>query len=238
MERIHAIKDAFNLFESIIDNAINSATPDDILIRSYFSIIETLKELTGTGRFATKFSEFFYVRYVKKFLETNLEKVSFIEEQTKGGNSLRFIGLYKEKKIILSSDISIKSAGISERPDIFVGIEKENGTIHPLAIFEVKLHQEPKQIADLITRFLKWKDDFVNKFSDEELPYFVWLYLRYEEYLKQDYEKEIIQFKTMSKNNLSIINEITEWNGNSYINNIRGDINSILHKIIEKIENF
>ena len=238
MERIHKIIEAFDLFESVIDDAFNLSTPDDILIRSYFTIVEILKELTGTGRFATKFSEFFYVRYVKKYLETNLEKLSFIEERTIGGNSLRFIGIYKEKKIILSSDISIKSAGISERPDIFVGIEKENGIIHPLAIFEIKLHQEPKQIAELITRFLKWKDDFVNKFSNEELPYFVWLYLRYEKYLKQDYEKEIIQFKTISKNNLSVVNEITEWNGNSYINNIRGEINSILLKIIEKIEQF
>ena len=50
MEIILKINDAFELFESVIDDAIDSSTPDDILIRSYFSIIEVLKKLIGTGR--------------------------------------------------------------------------------------------------------------------------------------------------------------------------------------------
>ena len=238
MEIILKIKDAFELFESVIDDAIDSNTPDDILIRSYFSIIGLLKKFTGTGRHVVKFSEFFYVRYVKKYLETHLEKLSFTQEGIKGKKSQRFVALYKGKKIILSSDIPIQSAGISESPDIFVGIEKENGIIHPLAIFEIKLHQDKKDLAPLIRRFLKWRDNFVNKFSGDELPYFVWLYLRYEKYLNQDYEEKIAQFKSLSKNNLIVVNEITEWNVNSYKSNIKGGINSILQKIVTKIENF
>ena len=239
MERIPKIDEAFELFESIVDDAIDSSAPDDILIRSYFSIVELLIKLTGTGRHATKFSEFFYVRYVKKYLEKHLEKLFFSEEKIKGRNSQRFAALYKGKNLILSSDISIKSAGISEFIDIFVGIEKENGIIHPIAIFEIKLHQDKSDLATLIKRFLKLKEDFENKFTGYELPYFVWLYLRYEKYLKQDYEEEIAQFESLSEdNNLIVVNEITEWTTNSYKNNIREGINSILNKIVKKIETF
>jgi len=239
MERIPKIDEAFGLFESIVDDAINSSAPDDILIRSYFSIVELLIKFTCTGKYATKFSEFFYVRYVKKYLEKHLEKLCFTEEKIKGRSSPRFAALYKGKKVILSSDIPIPSAGISESPDIFVGIEKENGIIQPIAIFEIKLHQDKSDLAKLIKRFLKMRDDFENKFSGYELPYFVWLYLRYEKYLKQDYEEEIAQFKSLSKNNnLIVVNEITEWTTNSYKSNIRGGINSILNKIVRKIETF
>ena len=52
-------KDAFNTFESIIDDAYDSKLPDDILIRAYFSIIELLKKYTGAGRNVVGFSEFF-----------------------------------------------------------------------------------------------------------------------------------------------------------------------------------
>ena len=238
MERIPKINEVFELFESIIDDAIDSSAPDDILIRSYFSIVELLIKSTCTGKYATKFSEFFYMRYVKKYLETRLEKFSFTEEAIKGRSSPRFAALYKGKKVILSSDIPIQRAGISESPDIFVGIEKENGIIHPIAIFEIKLHQDKSDLATLIKRFLKMKDDFENKFSGYELPYFVWLYLRYEKYLKQDYEEEITQFKSLSENNLIVVNEITEWTTNSYKSNIKGGINSILEKIVRKIETF
>ena len=238
MEKIPKINEAFELFESVIDDAIDSSAPDDILIRSYFSIVELLIKSTCTGKYATKFSEFFYMRYVKKYLETRLEKFSFTEEAIKGRSSPRFAALYKGKKVILSSDIPIQSAGISESPDIFVGIEKEDGIIHPIAIFEIKLHQDKSDLARLIKRFLKMRDDFADKFSGNELPYFVWLYLRYEKYLKQDYEEEIAQFKSLSKNNLIVVNEITEWTINSYKSNIRGGINSILKKIVRKIETF
>lgn len=77
MERIPKIDEAFELFESIVDDAIDSSAPDDILIRSYFSIVELLIKLTGTGRHATKFSEFFYVRYIKKYLEKFLPSSHF-----------------------------------------------------------------------------------------------------------------------------------------------------------------
>ena len=78
MERIPKIDEAFELFESIVDDAIGSSAPDDILIRSYFSIVELLINLTGTAKHATKFSEFFYVRYINKYLETLL-KLNYIE---------------------------------------------------------------------------------------------------------------------------------------------------------------
>jgi len=239
MERIPKINEAFELFESIVNDAIDSSVPDDILIRSYFSIVDLLIKLTGTAKHAAKFSEFFYVRYVKKYLETSLEKLNFIEEGIKGKYTKRFVALYKGKKVILSSDTPIPSAGISEMPDIFVGIEKENGIIHPIAIFEIKLHQDKDQLATLIKRFIKFKDDFSNKFSGYELPYFVWLYLRYNKYKNQDYEEEIAQFESLSDdNNLIVVNEITEWTTKSYKNNIRGGINSILKKIVKKIETF
>ena len=70
MDKIHIpkIKEIFKILESIIDDAYDSELPDDILIRAYFTIIELLQNYTGTGRNVVKFSEFFYVRYIKKYL--------------------------------------------------------------------------------------------------------------------------------------------------------------------------
>ncbi|TKJ26814.1 MAG: hypothetical protein CEE42_04345 [Promethearchaeota archaeon Loki_b31] len=48
---IPKIKDAFNMFDSIIDDAYDSKLPDDILIRVYFSIMH----LANTSTLKIKF---------------------------------------------------------------------------------------------------------------------------------------------------------------------------------------
>lgn len=201
---INKMREAFEMFESVISEAYNSKLPDDILIRAYFSIIELLKEFTGAGRNVVGFSEFFYIRYVKKYLEEKL-CTKFKEKELERGKSKIFSAVYEGKQLILSSDISVKEAGFQERPDLFIGIQKEKETIHPIAIFEIKLHQEKGDINRLIERFSKMKDNIIKKFpemKDDELPYFVWLYLRYEKYENQDFEEELSQFKNSFENNL------------------------------------
>ncbi|KKK91146.1 hypothetical protein LCGC14_2715900 [marine sediment metagenome] len=238
MKKINKIIEVFEKLESIIDDAYNSKLPDDILIRAYFTIIELLQDYTGTGRGVTGFSEFFYVRYIKKYLENKLG-VRFEERNVERRNSKTFSAEYNGKKLILSSDKAVKEAGIYIRPDVFIGIQKEKGVIHPLAIFEIKLHQEEKDIEIIIRRFSDLRDKIKNKFTgmkDNDLPYFIWLYLRYEKYLNQNYEDKIKQFQAI-ENNFTVINYITEW----YKSNIEpreGGINIILQKIIQKINDF
>ncbi len=238
MEKLNKIIEVFEKLDSIIDDAYNSKLPDDLLIRAYFSIIELLQMYTGTGRNVMGFSEFFYMRYVKKYLENKLG-VRFEEKNVEKRNSKTFSVEFNGKKLILLSDISIKEAGISVRPDIFIGIQTEKDIIHPIAIFEIKLHQEEKDIEILIRRFSEMRVKIKNKFTgmkDDDLPYFVWLYIRYEKYLNQNYEDKIKQFQAI-ENHYTVINYITEW----YKSNIipkEGGINIVLQKIVQKIEDF
>ena len=238
MEKLNKIIEVFKKLDSIIDDAYNSKLPDDLLIRAYFSIIELLQEYTGTGRNVMGFSEFFYMRYVKKYLENKLG-VRFEEKNVEKRNSKTFSAEYNGKKLILLSDISIREAGISNRPDIFIGIQTEKDKILPIAIFEIKLHQEKKDIDVLLSRFSEMRVKIKNKFTgmkDDDLPYFVWLYIRYEKYLNQNYEDKIKQFQAI-ENHYTVINYITEW----YKSNIipkEGGINIVLQKIVQKIEDF
>jgi len=244
MKIVPQICKAFEEFESVIEDAYHSSCPDDVLTRAYFSMLELLKKFTGTGRNVVKFSEFFYVRYVKKYLEEKLSeeklRVKFEEKNTKGTKSLFFTYEHNEKKLILKSDLSVKEAGISIRPDIFVGIQEDENTIRPIAIFEIKLHQSEKSIKRLIERFKRIKDSMVKKFpemKENELPCFAWLYLRHEMYEKQDFGKEIEEFRELSKcNHFVVVNNITQWDDkNNYESSFEGGINVILEEIVKKI---
>lgn len=244
MEIVPQVRNAFKGFESVIEDAYASNDPDDVLTRAYFSIIELLQGCTGTGRNVVKFSEFFYVMYVKKYLEEKLKdgklSVKFKEEQTKKSYSLFFTYEKNGKNLILKSDLSVKEAGISRRPDIFVGIQEREDTIRPIAILEIKLHQSEKSINGLIERFKHIKDSIINKFpgmKGNELPYFAWLYLRHEMYLKQDFGDKIKEFRELSKSNhFAVVNNITRWDENNYDSTFDGEINEILEKIVGKIK--
>ena len=238
MEKLNKIVEVFEKLDSIIDDAYNSKLPDDILIRAYFSIIELLQLYTGAGRNVMGFSEFFYVRYIKKYLENKLG-IIFEERNFKERNSRTFSADYNGKKLFLSSDTAIKEAGISIRPDVFIGIQVEKDLIHPLAIFEIKLHQEEKDIEKLVRRFSDLRNKIKIKFigmKDDDLPYFVWLYIRYEKYLNQNYEDKIKQFQAIEKN-FTVINYLTDWY-KSDIEPEEGGINIILQKIVLKIKDF
>ena len=159
-------------------------------------MLELSIKFTCTGRNIVKFSEFFYVMYVKKYLEEKLSEekliVKFKEKNTKGTKSLFFTSEHNGKKLILKSDLSVKEAGIFIRPDIFVGIQEDENTIRPVAIFEIKLHQTEKSINKIIERFKRIKESVLKRFpemKENELPCFAWLYLRHEMYLKQDFSK-------------------------------------------------
>lgn len=245
MKIVPQISKVFDEFESVIEDAYRSNCPDDILTRAYFSMLELSKKFTGTGRNIVKFSEFFYVRYVKKYLEEKLsdEKVSvkFKEKNIKGEKSLFFTSEHNGKKLILKSDLSVKEAGISIRPDIFIGIQENENTIRPIAIFEIKLHQTEKSINKLIERFKRIKKSVFKRFpemKENELPCFAWLYLRHEMYLKQDFSKQIKEFRELSKSNhFVVVNNITLWDeDNNYESSFEGEINLILQEIVRKIK--
>lgn len=72
--------------------------------------------------------------------------------------------------------------------------------------------------------------------KESDLPYFVWLYLRHEMYLKQDFSEKIEEFRELSKSNhLVVVNSITGWDENNYDPNFTGGINIIMEKIVGKI---
>lgn len=79
--------------------------------------------------------------------------VKFKEKNTKGTKSLFFTSEHNGKKLILKSDLSVKEAGISIRPDIFIGIQEDENMIRLIAIFEIKLPQSEKSINKLKERF-------------------------------------------------------------------------------------
>lgn len=245
MKIVPQISKVFDEFESIIEDAYRSSCPDDVLTRAYFSMIELSIKFTGTGRNIVKFSEFFYLRYIKKYLEEKLSEeeliVKFKEKNTKGKKSLFFTSEYNGKRLILKSDLSVKEAGISIRPDIFVGIQEDENTIRPIAIFEIKLHQTEKSINKLIERFKRIKESVLKRFpkmKENELPCFAWIYLRHEMYLKQDFSKQIEEFRELSKSNhFVVVNNITQWDDeNIYKSSFEGEINVILQEIVRKIK--
>jgi len=248
--QIPQIHESFIKLDSIVEKALESNKPDDILTKAYFLFIHSLKELKGTGRNITALSEFFYVRYVLKYLEKHLG-IKFKTQHPKKRKSVYFIASINKNKIFLSSDISIKDAGISKMPDIFVGIKKDEKSIYPIAIFEIKLHQSKKKISNLITRFLNYQDDLKQNKSNlwnEGLPYFIWLYQNYARYEGQNFDEEFLQFRKSIKNSWLLVNEITKWTSDKYENYIKcynkdskvpnGSINTILKEIAKKIQNF
>jgi len=167
--------------------------------------------------------------------------VKFKEKNIKGAKSLFFTSEYIRKKLILKSDLSVKEAGISIRPDMFVGIQEDENTIRPIAIFEIKLHQTEKSINKLIERFKRIKESVLKRFpemKENDFPCFAWLYLRHEMYLKQDFSKQIKEFRELSKNNhFVVVNNITLWDEyNYYESSFEGEINVILQEVVRKIK--
>lgn len=247
MKIIPQISKIFDEFESVIEDAYRSSCPDDVLTRAYFSMLELLKKFTGTGRNIVKLSEFFYVRYVIKYFEEKLSEeelvVKFKEKNTKGAKSFFFTSEHIGKKLILKSDLSVKEAGLSIRPDIFVGIQEDENTIRPIAIFEIKLHQTEKSINNLIERFKQIRESILGRFpkmKENELPCFAWLYLRHEKYEKQDFSNQIKEFRELSKSNhFVVVNNITLWDeDNNYKSSFDGEINLILQEVVRKIKTY
>jgi len=217
--------------ESNIDDALESDNPDDILKKAYFLLIDYLKEYTCIGRHATEFSEFFYVRFILKYLEKHL-RVKFKPQDFEKRKSVYITASIEGKELILSSDNSFKTAGISINPDIFIGIKTDEQTVYSIAIFEIKLHQNEKNIENLITRFSILQNDLKHRFPNlwnMRLSYMVWLYLRYENYEGQTFEEEFTQFKNSIDNSFLMVNIITEWTNDNYTNKVEpqdGGINN------------
>jgi len=185
-----------DLFSTTIDNIIEKAIefkdeyPDEYLTSTHFAFRETLNETTGTGRGITGFSELWYFLYIKKFLEKSL-KIEFesIKTHAPKGVHHHYEANCKRKgnKLILSSDISIESnfklkiSNKKIKPDIFIGIQKNDMEIIPVAIFEIKLHQKkPQDIEGVVDRFVEMKNTL--NANNTDLPFFIFLYLQHSLY--------------------------------------------------------
>lgn len=245
MEIVPQIPKAFEIFDSVAKDAYASDDPDDVLARAYFSTVEVLRQYACTGTNAEKFSEFFYFRYVKYYLEKKLSNENLKVELKKIDNPrtvTKFFSFEHEgKKLILKSDLPIPEAGLSRKPDIFVGIQENERTIRPIAIFEIKVCLREKAINKLIERFKRLKESVIAKFLDmteKEMPCFAWLYLNHDLYKKNiNFSEKIREFCNLSDDNhFVVVHNVTRWDNNNYEPFFTGKINAIMEKIVRKIK--
>ena len=246
------IKDLFSAtIDSIIEKAFEfeDKYPDEYLISTHFAFRETFNETTGTGRGIGGFSELWYFLYIKKFLERLLKlKIGFetIKTVYSKGVHHHFEANYKGNKLILSSDISIESnfkLKISNKskikPDIFIGIKKNNLEIIPAAIFEIKLFQRyARYIEVVVNRFIEMKDAL--NADNRDLPLFIFLYLQHSQYdfkkQKQDrFNIQLERFKNLFGEKRLMINRILKWDREGYENNIEGSVYQIMDEIVSLI---
>ncbi len=244
------IKDLFSTtIDSIVEKAFEFEDKDidEYLISTHFAFREILNETKGTGRGIAGFSELWYFLYIKKFLERFL-KIEFETIRTATPKAIHhhYEANCKGNKLILSSDISIESnfkLKISNKskikPDIFIGIKKNNLEIIPVAIFEIKLFQRyAHYIEVLVNRFIEMKDTLNT--DNRDLPLFIFLYLQHSQY---EFNKEkqgrfniqLERFKNLFGENMLIINRISKWDREGYQNNIEGSIYQIMDEIVSLI---
>jgi len=244
---------AEDLFNTTIDSIIEKALefgddyPDEYLISTHFEFKEMFKKTKGTARRIEGFSELWYFLYIKKFLERFL-KIEFetIKTQTNKLVHYHYEANYKGNKLILSSDLSIQTNfklkihnKSKTRPDIFIGIKRNNMKIIPVAIFEIKLFQRtPQHIEKLVNRFIEMKDTL--NIDNADLPFFIFLYLQHSQYTfklekENKFNIQLERFKTLFGKEMLMINRISKWDKNGYENKIEGSIYQIMDKIVSFI---
>lgn len=247
------IEDLFKTIDSIVEKTFEEDNyPDEYLISTHFAFRVTFNKTTGTGRRIEGFSELWYFLYIKKFLERFL-KIKFMSIKTDDTKSVHhhYEANYKGNILILSSDISIESNfGLrihnkrSTKPDIFIGIRRNDMEIIPVAIFEIKLHQKYlKQIKDVVNRFLEMKNTLT--INNTVLPFFIFLYLQHSQYEFSKKSKErknelfnvqLERFKSLFGEDMLMINRILKWDKEGYKNKIEGSIHYIMDKITSSIK--
>ncbi len=245
MERNKDIDNLFIELLKITDEAIKLEKPDNFLINSYFTFRENLKENLGSGANVTAISEFLYFSYVKKYLEQNL-LIKFKRIDTKEENKQDFIYYFKanynQSEVILTSGIRVENnlglklhPNINIEPDIFICIRK-GGKITPVAIFEIKIWQEPSNIKEFIIERFKSIQRHMSK-NNIPLPFFVFLLLGYRVKRKSMIDDLIREFLQISDKCRSIGNRITKWTEKDYNNKIEGNIREIMSEIVASLKN-
>jgi len=245
------IEDLFNeSINSIIEKAfqIEIKYIDEYLISTHFALREKFNRITGVGRGIVGFSELWYLLYIKKFLEKYLNiQFQVVETRNKTVHN-HYEGVYKGNNLILSSDISIYKnfnlkiyKNTKTRPDIFIGIRKNNKKVKPIAIFEIKLYQEnAKKIEEVVNRFKDMKNTLTE--NNIVLPFSIFLYLQHSEYepkiknAENEFNIQFKNFKNLSEKSMSVINRIIKWDKEGYDNKIEGSIYEIMNKIISFID--
>ena len=245
------IEDIFNTsIANIMEEALGleDKSPDKFLIYLHFAFRQILKKVTGTARRIEGLSELWYFLYIKRFLEKRL-KVQFKTKQVRTGDLVHyhFEAPYKGNELILSSDLSIEvnfdlkiHPNRKTRPDIFIGLRKRDMTVIPIAIIEIKLHQEDaKDIKKVVNRFIEMR----NILTDQSipLPFFIFLYLQHSQYKfkkdKQDkFNVQLEKFRGVSTKSRLIINRISKWEKLFPENKILGSIYQIMTEVSSSLE--
>lgn len=258
MEEYNIKEVAYNRIEGIfstsITNIIEEAlgfediNSDEFLISLHFALRQMLKKTTGTARRIEGFSELWYFLYIKKYLEKHL-MIQFETKETHMHDLVHyhFEAPYRGSDLILSSDISPEiNFGLKIhpnrkiRPDIFIGLRKNDKTVIPIAVFEIKLHQKsPTDIEKVVNRFIKIR----NTLKNQSIPFtfFIFLYLQHSQYKfkkeKQDeFDIQLERFRRLSTNARLVINRILKWEQLLPENKIEGSIYQIMTALKSSIE--
>lgn len=245
------IEDIFNTsIVNIIEEAIGleDKSPDEFLISLHFSFRQMLKKVTGTARRIEGLSELWYFLYIKKFLEKRL-KVQFKTKELRVRDLVHyhFEAPYKDIELVLSSDISLEvnfdlkiHSSRKIRPDIFIGLRKRDMTVIPIAIIEIKLHQEDaNNIKEVVNRFIDMRNNLTNQ--NIPLPYFIFLYMQHSQYKfktdKQDkFNVQLERFKGVSTKSRLVVNRISKWEKIFPENKIEGSIYQFMTEVISSLE--
>lgn len=253
------VKDIFGKpITDIIDKALEREDnhPDEYLISTHFAFRQEFKRIKGTARRIEGFSELWYFLFIKKFLEKNLKtnhKIEFkpIESHERDLVHYHFEAEYGGNTLILSSDLSpgtnfdLKIHPTRKiRPDIFIGIRREDNKVIPIAIFEIKLHQNsPKSIGRIVSRFEQIRDTLLADNTEE--PFFIFLYLQHSQYKFKLNKEKLAKFdvqlerfkKILKKKSRLVINRIMKWKGEDpEENTIEGSIYQIMTEICSFIK--
>ncbi len=221
---------------------------DEYLISTHFAFRETFNKTTGTGRGITGFSELWYFLYIKRFLERVL-KIEFVPIKKVDANGVHhhYEANHEGRKLILSSDISVESNFKLKihhskiKPDIFIGIKRNDMEIIPVAIFEIKLYLEDSQkVEKVVNRFIEMKSTL--NASNTHLPFFIFLYLQHSLYKSKikskqnEFNVQLERFKSLFGKEMLMINIISKWEKEDPENEIDGSVHQIMGKIVSFIK--
>ena len=209
-QKLYKIDTATSVFDEIIASAIdNGEKSDEILIDTFTRFRENMKDRKGKAPLITGIIELLYFEYIKRYLQKVLEIDEFKKQQSGDPKSpvYLFSAAYKNKKIILCSDILIGEKNhiklklrhpetdkpLKIQPDIFIGLEDITSEILPIAFIEIKLFTTMKDFRNNIFKRFENLKNSLNTHYNTHKPYFV--VINPEAYKSENFDNEIGEFQ-------------------------------------------